>query len=449
MRPPLWFALAGAVLLFQVACAARTPPVRMWADDSTAPGGGVPAPVPDQGLDTPAQPRLPAFDREPELAVLLAESAEVAFTTLRSGRIDGWGDLGAGPHRATVVAGQLAIDGRAAGSLAVAAIPGEGVRFTATAEPPGGGKGQALRLAGQPVLALAGTRVQLIERVPLEAYLAGVVGSEMSPAWPQQALQAQAIAARSYAAARWMERVNRSWQVHWHYTVDMAYGGAGARRSPALDQALAASRGQVLTLRGLPLPALFHASSGGGTESASNLFRPRLPDGTPAEGAMPAVADPACEGGCAGLRQGPTHWRWKEDVPLATVTRELQTWSREERSRPAFGTVIGVRPARRHADSGRVEAVAVTHRLKGQERVDEMPAQAFRLAVGPSAIPSTWWDRCAVASGKGGTLVLQGRGYGHGVGLSQVSAWEMARQGRSAEQITAHFYPGAALERKY
>jgi SpoIID/LytB domain protein len=453
VRPALWFAFAGAVLLLQVACAGRVPSAsRLASDGPTAPGGGSALPVQQPPApDQPGPRRLPTLDREPVVGVLLAEAPEVVFTTLRPGRIDGWGELPAGSHRAVAADGRLQLDGRAVAAPAEIAIagPDDQVRFAADLRPPGGGKPQALRLAGIPQLGLAGARVQLIERVGLERYLAGVVGTEMSPGWPRQALQAQAIAARSYAAARWMERFDRPWQLHWHYTVDMAYAGAGARRSAALDQALAASRGQVLTLRGLPLPALFHASSGGTTEAADNVFALRLPDGSPADGGMTVVADPACERGCAGLREASTHWRWKADVPLATITRELRAWAAEDRTRTAIGTVTGVRVLRRHADSGRVAVVEVTHRRDGRERREEIPAQAFRLAVGPSTIPSTWWDRCSVAAAKGGTLVLQGRGYGHGVGLSQVSAWEQARQGRSADQIVAFYYPGATLQRTY
>ncbi len=78
-----------------------------------------------------------------------------------------------------------------------------------------------------------------------------------------------------------------------------------------------------------------------------------------------------------------------------------------------------------------------------------IPAKDFRLAVGANLVPSTWWDRCLVVKAKGGTLVLQGRGFGHGVGLPQVSAWELARSGVSADDIVSRYYTGTTIERKY
>ena len=99
--------------------------------------------------------------------------------------------------------------------------------------------------------------------------------------------------------------------------------------------------------------------------------------------------------------------------------------------------------------SGRVAVVEVVHKEGGKTRRTQLRANDFRLAVGPTEVASTWWDKCVVVKAKGGTLVLAGRGYGHGVGLSQVSAWQMAREGSSASAITARFYPEAVIATPY
>ena len=131
------------------------------------------------------------------------------------------------------------------------------------------------------------------------------------------------------------------------------------------------------------------------------------------------------------------------------MTRTLQAWSEKAKGRPRFGDVEGVSIASRHDDSRRVETVSIRHRLEGKTRFSHLPAAEFRLAVGPVRIRSLWWERCVVAAQDEGYLVLQGRGFGHGCGLSQVSAWYLAGQGASPESIVARFYAGARIERRY
>jgi len=318
--------------------------------------------------------------------------------------------------------------------------------FSATLAPPFG-KPPTLKFSGQLVLRGTGSRVELIERLPLERYLAGVLPVEMNPSWPTGALAAQAIAARSYACTRWLERFDQPWQLHWHYTVDMAYGGWRAA-TPNVAAALSATRGRVLITRGMPVLAFFHASSGGTTEAAGNLW-PELrgADGRTAITPVMGVADdPAAGPGAMGLGLTATHQRWKADVPLADITAGLQAWAAEKPGqRPTFGTVTGVKPGRRFADSKRVATVIISH-SRGKKTVETaISGNEFRLAVGPVVVRSTAWDRCVVAAKNGGILVLEGHGFGHGVGLSQVSAWWLAQQGVPADQIVTRFYPGAEL----
>jgi peptidoglycan hydrolase-like amidase len=237
----------------------------------------------------------------------------------------------------------------------------------------------------------------------------------------------------------------------------MAYAGVSPRANATVRQALDETRGWMLQLGPNPVPALFYACSGGRTESAANVFGEMLANmgmrGMAA--AMPSVDDPAAEGGAAGLRMTATHWRWKATIPLADIGSGLAAWSREHPERRLqLGTVLDVRVAGRFADSGRVSEVGIRERVpapggRGREVTVTFPAMDFRMAVGPGLVRSTWWDRCVTATGHGGALVLAGRGFGHGVGLSQVSAWQLAQHGASAEDILGRFYPGAQLVRRY
>jgi SpoIID/LytB domain protein len=459
-RPALWLLLALTLLGAQVACAMRGGTGESGYPASPSPAaapapttGSVSAPAAPRAPVKPAPRQLPAFDREPTVGVLLSTGPAVSFTLLVPGQAGGR-RLAPGTYRAALAGGEVTLNGESAGAAPLTiSVAGEGPRFSATLVPPFG-KPQSLRFAGEPVL-LAGPRgIALIERIPLEGYLAGVVGTEMTPTWPLEALKAQAIAARSYAASRWVARFDRPWQLHWHYSVDMAYAGVPAKAQPKVAQALAQTRGSTLMYRNLPVPALFHASSGGATENVANVWGNLTgADGVTAMGGvMPSVADPANEAGCKGLKQAATHWRWKSDIPLSEITTGLKAWAAENNERPQVGTVTQVATASRFPDSGRVATLTITHKLAGKTTTFTMPAHQFRMAVSPLDVPSTFWDRCVMAKGregKPGLLVLAGRGFGHGVGLSQVSAWQMAKDGIAAAAITARFYPGATLTECY
>lgn len=447
----LWM-LSGCATRFSDTGAPRAPAA------STSPGAttqtAVPAPPGTRPPTAPAQRVLPTLRSEPLLRVFLVQGTTVAFSLMQSATLPDGGRIAAGQHQAQAVGATLTIDGAVVPNECPLTMAVAARRFSALMDPPVG-RPQTLEFSGQPVLRLAGAQAQLLEEVPMETYLAGVLPTEMNPNWPEQTLAAQAIAARSYAAAKYLERFDKPWQLHWHYTTDMAYAGASAKSTAAVREALASTKGQILTYRGLPIPALFNACSGGTTEAAANIFQ-TLRGGdrsTPMAAQMPSVADPDAEAACKALGMLKTHWRWKANIPLSEVTRDLQAWARQHpEDQLDFGTVTNIEVVGHHVDSGRVDQVAVSGKVAGRTKRTLMPAQDFRMAIDPGEIRSTWWDRCLVVAGstaKGSVLVLAGRGFGHGVGLSQVSAWQMARSGLDAAAIVKRFYPQAVLERRW
>ena len=414
--------------------------------DTTTPSAGLP-----RESAAPKIRVLPDLRSEPIVRVFLAQSPSIVFKLEVSATLTNGRRLAPGVHRAQAVGGTLVLDGVPTAAESVLQMPVAERRFSAELDPPYG-RNQTLAFAGTPVLRLVGTQAQLLEELPMESYLAGVLPTEMNPKWPVAALAAQAVAARSYASAKYLERFDKPWQLHWHFSVDMAYAGVTAKRTANVTEALRRTRGQVLMYHNLPVPALFHACSGGATESAANVW-PTLSGAdrlTSMTQQMPTVADAAAEAGAAALGMRRTHWRWKVNIPLPTITRDLQDWARTHpEDKLTFGTVSGIAIDSRTADSGRVAQVVITHKVDGRTKRTLMSAPDFRMAVDPGEVRSTWWDSCSVASSKGGILVLSGRGFGHGVGLSQVSAWQMATEGRSETEICNLFYPQALNERRW
>jgi hypothetical protein len=271
-------------------------------------------------LASPQDKALPELDHEPLLEVFLARAPRIAI------QIDEPVRLEVGGQATTLGAGTLTVEAhrdgwRIAGGekiiRGVGLLRSGGRPVFALDAIPKFGEPRRLRLAGDLIIRQEGKLVEVIERVLMEDYLAGVVVAEMSPTWPARALAAQAIVARSYAAARWMERQDRPWQLHWHFGVDMAYHG-WTERNAEVARAIKPTRGEVLMYRGFPVLALFHASSGGRTEAFERI-KPGVfaPDGkTPIAAAMPVVEDAAAIPGAAGLKLTESHGRWKTDSPL-------------------------------------------------------------------------------------------------------------------------------------
>jgi stage II sporulation protein D len=145
---------------------------------------------------------------------------------------------------------------------------------------------QPLAVDGKPfrgrlVVTSDGKRVQVVDVVALESYLKGVVPSEMPFDWPAQALQAQAVAARSYALANLTK--NRDFDLY-SDTRDQVYGGVDAE-SPTTSDAIVATKGKVVLYNGKVADTLFFSTSGGRTASSLEATGDAVPY-------LVSVADP-------------------------------------------------------------------------------------------------------------------------------------------------------------
>lgn len=110
--------------------------------------------------------------------------------------------------------------------------------------------------------------LQVVDYVGLEAYLLGVVPGEVPKEWPAEALRAQAVAARSYAIASFVK--GQQWDVYADVR-SQAYHGV-ERESPSTSDAVAATRGEVLTYDGQVVTAFYYSSSGGRTAASEDVF---------------------------------------------------------------------------------------------------------------------------------------------------------------------------------
>ena len=115
----------------------------------------------------------------------------------------------------------------------------------------------------------------IVNSLPLEEYLMGVVPAEMPSKWNEEAHKAQAIAARSYALANLNKRGSKGYDLK-DTPADQAYGGASSE-TPQTTRAVLSTRGEVLTYDNKIIPAYYHAASGGRTNSAGEVWNHDLP----------------------------------------------------------------------------------------------------------------------------------------------------------------------------
>ena len=265
----------------------------------------------------------------------------------------------------------------------------------------------------------------LINVVPADDYLAGVVGKEMNLSWPEAALKAQVIASRTYG----LYAVARSGLREKGFPFDVfddersqVYGGMERENADA-RRLVKETGGMVLRWNGELIKAFYSSTCGGATDPADVVLRhPRR---------IPPLQGTVC-GYCTGSK----YYTWTlPPMPVAELSQRIG-------ERIGGGTVVSVAPKQR-LPSGRVATIEV-RTDRGTFTLDAN--DEFRRKIDPRKIRSTLWDEVAVRDGK---LHLSGRGWGHGAGMCQMGALGMAREGFTAAKILAHYYPGAALEKIY
>jgi stage II sporulation protein D len=153
-----------------------------------------------------------------------------------------------------------------------------------------------------------GQHVQTVNALGLDDYVRGVVSAEMPSSWSAQALDAQAVAARTYAITT---SVNGNGYTMYADTRSQMYQGVSAETS-STDAAVANTRGQVVTYNGSPVATYFFASSGGYTESVQNVWL-----GSDPEPWLRGVSDPYDNAG------GNPYYRWSESMSMASAAAKL------------------------------------------------------------------------------------------------------------------------------
>lgn len=257
--------------------------------------------------------------------------------------------------------------------------------------------------------------ISVVNVVGIEDYLKGVLPREMTATWGFEALKAQAVASRTYALFKAIEKkAERS--VLSQDVLSQVYGGKSAE-NPATSRAVEATAGEILTHHGKIFPAYFHSTCGGRTTRADYQWR--------------VEEHPVLQGVVCDFCRESKHYRWSASFKTEEIRQRLRKAGVPVKS---IQRIVLAEPDA----SGRPRMIVVED---GQQKF-RLNSNDFRLWVDPMKLKSIL---ISSVDWEGDSIRFRGKGWGHGVGLCQYGAKKLAELGYTYRQILDHYYPDAEL----
>jgi len=252
--------------------------------------------------------------------------------------------------------------------------------------------------------------IYVVKILPFDQYIEGVVASESGKDWELEALKAQAIVSRTYAT--FSKALNAGKNYHLTSTVnDQLYKGNNT--NPLITYAVKTTGNEILTHKNSPIKAFFHATCVGKTELPEEIWGE----------SYPYLRSVDCRSNNAPYEN------WQRKFTLEVIGKALKIEGLKDLAIDSYSS------------TGRVKTIRLISTASSTTELI-VRATEFRSALGYKEIPSTLFT----IAKEGDHILFKGNGYGHGVGLSQWGALEMASQGWNYHDILSHYYPGAILE---
>ncbi len=303
------------------------------------------------------------------------------------------------------------------------------------------------RYRGELLVHASEAGITLVNRLPVDEYLKGVVPMEIGSTRTMEdfaAAEAQAVAARSYTYARlgW-GNARRVYDLR-PTVVDQAYGGVNAETTVG-TRAVESTAGLVLKYEGRLVNAPYHSTCGGVTAEAPEVWPTR------GEPFLQRVSDRVAGTDRFYCDISP-RFRWTREVSGDRLDVLVARYLREYASVPSSGpghvrdlTVVG------RTASGRVESIEIRTGRGGPYRLRGNDARFILRASSGEILNSPWFaiEAAAVNGDRIARLRLRGAGYGHGVGMCQWGAIGRARAGQDFRTILATYFPGTTVEPVY
>ena len=282
---------------------------------------------------------------------------------------------------------------------------------------PGSDQGSVRKFDKEPTISVYMKETGEKQDMPIEEYVTGVVAGEMKPNWPLEAYAAQAILARSFTMefiSRGGTRAKHGTDISTDHEEAQAYNAANI--TPIIRRAVEMTRGEVMTYKDQYVRAWFHSYSGGQTTTAKEglNFKEEEP---------PYIRSVKIREN----RYAPADVKaWHATFPLTEVQKTLQE----------MGVDVGDIQEAKIEKKGKTGR-ATSLRFVGTNGNKVVPASDFRIALDAMTMKSTLLSRFQV---QGKNLTMTGKGFGHGVGLSQWDAHMLAKEGKKPEEIVKFFF---------
>ena len=314
-------------------------------------------------------------------------------------------------------------------------------------------------------LVVESDKITAINELPVEQYLASVISSEMKATAGLELLKAHAVISRSWLLAQMKRREQVGEKrdgffsfikkddelIRWYDREDhtifdvcaddhcQRYQGITKQTSPTVEQALKATRGQILLYDDEICDARFSKCCGGKTEEFQYCW-----EDSP-KPYLVSVDDPYCHtNDKAVLKQVLNDYDLEtNDFYEWTVEYTKEELSRiiNEKLKEDFGDILDLIPIER-GKSGRIWKLKIVGTKKTYTIGKELE---IRRALSESHLYSSAFDVEKTAKG----FRLKGKGWGHGVGLCQIGAAVMGQQGFTYDQILLHYYQNAEIKKIY
>jgi stage II sporulation protein D len=285
------------------------------------------------------------------------------------------------------------------------------------------------------------TGLTLVNEVPLEDYLRGVLPEEIGnpPQTDFEAVKAQAVAARSYTLSYLGRRADLGFDL-WATVEDQVYGGT-ARENAQSNRAVQETRGEILLSDGVPIRALYSSACGGRTVNVEDVWPWPW---TPYLRSVRDAEDDNRDGYCSLS----ANYRWREEWGVDAFIATLRKYAPAEGASTAAldGQLLDVRVESR-SRSGRV-AELVVETTEGQCVLHgDRTRWALRRPGGEAILRSSFFKIGVQRAADGAPLrvVATGGGNGHGIGMCQWGAMGMARAGKSYREILRHYYKATQI----
>ena len=284
--------------------------------------------------------------------------------------------------------------------------------------------------------------IAVVNELLMEEYLCAVVPSEMPASYEMEALKVQAICARSYA---YCQTKNYSYPEYGAHVDDsttfQVYGNS--REQESTIEAIYATAGKKVTYQGEVIKTYFYSTSCGHTTSIE-AWGSELTELTQY---LKGVA--VCDEEGNDYEEELPWYRWTAEIPAKTLKNLLELNT---------GTEIGTLKKIEITERG-VGDIALEMVVTGtKSSVTVATENDIRSALGGSGYEIVRQDGSTIESTRllpsafftiekiGDNYIIKGGGYGHGIGMSQNGANEMAKEGMTCEEILEFFYPGTKVE---